>query len=320
MADDALGHAADLDQRVEIDAGADAHLLAEQHVFLGADIARRALRPREGAAAEAAHRAVELRHAEAQAGMRVRDREAAGVVQVQRDAQMRPARAHRADAALDPDRRRPAHGVRERDVGDRGAAFPGDGEAIGDGLHDRLRRDIALVVAAEGGHHADPRHRDAGRLVRPRLLAHGVQVLGMAAVEVLAAEGVRRAEADRADHAQPILERQRAVQAILVEPERGIVDAGLRPEAAGDRLGIRPARDEPRIDEAADLDVVEPGLGQRLDQRDLVGGGDRAGLDLEALARAFLEDVDAVRQVGHGRCLRGWRLEQIAGGRNRPEA
>src|SRR5215471_7883837 len=37
--DDLLGHAADLDQRIEIDTGVDAHLLAEQYQLLGADVA-----------------------------------------------------------------------------------------------------------------------------------------------------------------------------------------------------------------------------------------------------------------------------------------
>ena len=44
----------------------------------------------------------------------------------------------------------------------------------------------------------------------------------------------------------------------------------------------------------------EAGLGQRLDQADLVGGRDRPRLDLEALARAFLVDGDVFRQIGHG--------------------
>jgi len=38
-ADDLLSHAADLDQRIEIDAGIDAHLLAQQHQLFGADVA-----------------------------------------------------------------------------------------------------------------------------------------------------------------------------------------------------------------------------------------------------------------------------------------
>src|SRR5689334_8424761 len=43
VADDGLGEATHLDELVEIDAGADAHFLAQQHQFLGADVAGRAL-------------------------------------------------------------------------------------------------------------------------------------------------------------------------------------------------------------------------------------------------------------------------------------
>jgi len=46
--------------------------------------------------------------------------------------------------------------------------------------------------------------------------------------------------------------------------------------------------------------MVQPGFGERLDQLDLVGGADRAGLDLEPLARAFLVDLHMFRQIGHG--------------------
>ena len=49
-------------------------------------------------------------------------------------------------------------------------------------------------------------------------------------------------------------------------------------------------------------------------RRDLVGGRDRPGLDLEALARAFLMDVDMAREIGHGRPpLAGFGRESGAG-------
>ena len=60
MADDLLGHAADLDQGIEIDPGVDAHFLAEQHQFLGADVAGCLRLPGERAAAEPADGRVEL--------------------------------------------------------------------------------------------------------------------------------------------------------------------------------------------------------------------------------------------------------------------
>src|SRR5581483_6792829 len=92
VADDLLGHAPDLDQPVEIDAGPDAHLLAEQNQLLGADVAGRALLAGERAAAEAADGGVELLDSHAQAGVRVGNPQPARVVQMQRDLFFRPAR------------------------------------------------------------------------------------------------------------------------------------------------------------------------------------------------------------------------------------
>ena len=54
---------------------------------------------------------------------------------------------------------------------------------------------------------------------------------------------------------------------------------------------------------------MQPGFGQRLDQLDLVGGADGAGLDLETFAGAFLVDFDGLGQIGHDGCsLGGLRL------------
>src|SRR6516225_9981205 len=46
--------------------------------------------------------------------------------------------------------------------------------------------------------------------------------------------------------------------------------------------------------------MAEPGLGERLDQLDLVRGADRTRFDLEPLARAFLVDLHMCRQITHG--------------------
>jgi len=81
--DDLFGHAADLDQRVEIDTGIDAHLLAEQHQLLGADVACSLWLPGERTAAEPADGRVELGHTHLEPGMRIGDREPARIVQMQ---------------------------------------------------------------------------------------------------------------------------------------------------------------------------------------------------------------------------------------------
>jgi hypothetical protein len=44
--------------------------------------------------------------------------------------------------------------------------------------------------------------------------------------------------------------------------------------------------------------MMQTGLGERLDQLDLVRRADRAGFDLEAFARALLVDVEMSRQIG----------------------
>jgi len=78
------------------------------------------------------------------------------------------------------------------------------------------------------------------------------------------------------------------------------MDALLRRESGDDVFGIRPARHDARADERGSLDVVQPGLGERLDQPDLVGGADRARFDLEPFARTFLVDLHLCRQIAHG--------------------
>ena len=42
---------------------------------------------------------------------------------------------------------------------------------------------------------------------------------------------------------------------------------------------------------------MQPGLGERLDQLDLVGGADRAGFDLESLERTFFVDLHMCRHM-----------------------
>ena len=125
------------DQRVEIDAGFDAHLVAEKHQILGADIAGGAGMAGERTAAEPGDRGVEARHAHFEPGIGIGDRHAAGVVQMQRDIEIGPALAQRADDALDGERRRPGHGVGERDVVERDAMLARDVEDL---LHQDRRR------------------------------------------------------------------------------------------------------------------------------------------------------------------------------------
>ena len=108
---------AQLDQRVEVDAGVDLHVLEHVHEILGDDVAGRARRVR--AAAEPADRRVEPRARPASsAGEHVREPGAAGVVEVQPDASRSaiPARSSSSSSVVDPPRRRHAGRVAERDA------------------------------------------------------------------------------------------------------------------------------------------------------------------------------------------------------------
>jgi len=183
--------------------------------------------------------------------------------------------------------------------GSRVWAFLGDGETIFQGRNDLRWRNVALVVAAERRHHADPRHLDAVFEVQRGLLLHRLDILGVAAVQVFLGEALRRGQRDRAGDRQLVAEHERPVEPARVEPQRGVVDAFLRGEPGDDVFGVGPTRDDARADEGGGLDMVQSGFGERLDQLDLVGGADRAGLDLEPFPRAFLMDVHMCRQIGH---------------------
>src|SRR5438105_4016399 len=76
-------------------------------------------------------------------------------------------------------------------------------------------------------------------------------------------------------------------------------DTRLPRDAEHDVVGVGHARDRFGIDEGNDLDAIEPGLRQGIDQRDLTRGRDRSLLDLKAFARAFLGDVNSVWQIAH---------------------
>src|SRR5262249_14983755 len=109
--DDLLGHAADLDQRVEIEARVDAHLLAEQYQLLGGDVAGCLWLPGEWATAQPTDARVELGDTHLEPGMRIVDRKSARIVQVRRNRYFRPSAAHVAQHALDAHRYRPTHRV-----------------------------------------------------------------------------------------------------------------------------------------------------------------------------------------------------------------
>ena len=164
---------------------------------------------------------------------------------------------------------------------------------------DARDRNVAFEIAAERRHDAAALDRNAGRLVH---LDDGMlpgELLRGGAVLIADGKFLRCAELDGAGIAEPVRCLQRALKALFVEPQRRVGDARLRRDAAHHVVGVGHARHVLRIDEGHDLDAVEAGLRQRIDQRDLARGRDRAFLDLKAFARAFLGDVHGRRQVAH---------------------
>ena len=67
-------------------------------------------------------------------------------------------------------------------------------------------------------------------------------------------------------------------------------------QAGHDRFGIRELRDRSGRDEARRLDLAHAGVGQQLDEVELVIGPNDGGLGLQAVARADLVDPDLARR------------------------
>ncbi len=193
--------------------------------ILGADIAGGAGMAGERTAAESGDRGIEPCHAHFKPGISVGDRKAAGVVQMQSDVEVGPALAQRANRALDRKRRRPGHGVGEREVFERHAVL---GRHVEDLLRQRNHardRNIAFEIAAERRHDAAALDRNAGGLVHLDDRVLPGELLGGGAILIADGKFLGRAKLDGAGIGQPIGKSQRALKAFLVEPQRGVFDA-----------------------------------------------------------------------------------------------
>src|SRR5712692_2404374 len=101
-----------LQQRIEIDAGRHAHALEHEHQVLGDDVAAGARR--EGTAAEAAHRAVEVAHAFLVGGERVGEAQAARIVEMRAFQLVADFFLDESEQSFDLGGIRVSHGIRER--------------------------------------------------------------------------------------------------------------------------------------------------------------------------------------------------------------
>ena len=159
--------------------------------------------------------------------------------------------------------------------------------------------DAALVGAAEA-------RRDDGLDAQPGAQRDRDDAVqrgdrrGDRAVDVALVVGLARREED-ADLVEALALAQRALETALVGDEHAARDAVGHVDRGEHLLGVGELRDDVRAHEARDLDAAHAGAREPVDERDLVGGRDRLGLALEAVARADLADVDEGWEVASGR-------------------
>src|SRR4051794_5123598 len=285
-AEHALGVARGLQQRIEVDAGLDAHLVEHRDEVLGGDVARGPLRHR--AAAQLAEARLEALAAGLQRGEHVGQALAARVVEVGGQLDVVAERLARGGEEL-AHLARVGHagGVAEADL-----LRAGGDEPLRDG-EDALARDVALVGVAEA-------HADDALAAQPRLAGAGQHPLQPGqrlldrAVDVLAVVGLARAEED-VDLVEVLAQLQGVVEAALVGDEHRHADVVGDVRALEHLAPVGQLRDDVGADEARDLQPLDAGARELLDEPDLVLGGDDLGLVLKAVARADLADAHAVR-------------------------
>jgi hypothetical protein len=213
-----------------------------------------------------------------------------------------------ADGVRDAPRRRPAHGVCERDVLHLHAGFARDGARVRNRLDDFCRRYVsgkmqpkaAMTMILAIGTPASRCTRTYWRIAsicpaRSRLrflIANGSDALS---------------EMKPPSVSLPLNASARCIPASLNHTaEYSTPSRAANPSMTA--FGIGPTRNVLGIDERADLDPAKAARGERVDQRDLVRRRDRTRLDLKAFAGPLLADDDAIRQV-HAAFLRmilGW--------------
>jgi len=235
---------------------------------------------------------------------------------VQRHRVVGPARAHRLDQRPDLQRIGGADGVAEIDAARRSSGLLADTDKIGGALQRLGDRDVALVIAAEGGEEIDrPAPQTVLGIERPQL-ALALELLLGGRVVVARQEGVRRAARGQRGQAETALGGLQ--EALGVEPHAAIGDAFALADALGDLRHVGHLRHHLRVHEGGAVDLGHAGLGQRLDQADLLRGRDARGFRLEPLAGALLDDVHLARKLAHAALLSARSRPAGASLRRRP--
>ena len=87
--------------------------------------------------------------------------------------------------------------------------------------------------------------------------------------------------------------RQRAFAALHVGHQHGVFDTGHALDAAHHFFGVAQVGNGLGRGEGGDFDLGQAGVGEAVDQGDLVFGRDEGGFDLEAVTGGDVLDVEA---------------------------
>ncbi len=161
-------------------------------------------------------------------------------------------------------------------------------------VDDRRRFDLALIGTPQ--HTGDiPPHPDA---VVPGAGHHRLEALdrfGDRAIDVGARERFRR----RGEHRDLAgAGGARRLVALFVRHQHLEFAVGAMTDAAQHLVGIHHLRDRFRRHEGADLDRVQSGVQQRLDEGNAVGHADEALFVLQAVARTDFKDAHGIAHAG----------------------
>lgn len=203
----------------------------------------------------------------------------------------------RADNALDPERRSPRHGVGELNSRHLQLMLGCDVEHEFHQLDNAFNRHVSFEIAPKRTHQRYAIEPGAGALVH---FAQDMLTIGLffhRPILVSLQEFLGRRMSQASVEIEPS-GRDRPFVATLVQPEAGIRHARLAGDSRNDRFGIGLPRNKFGIHEGNNLDCLETGFGQRVDQFDFPLRRNSPFLELKSFAWALLFYVDELRKIG----------------------
>lgn len=305
MADNLLGELGGGDQFIKIDASLDTHFLGHEHQVFGTNVTRGTTVAGKRTAAEAGTRRIKNRNPHGHGRISIGQAGAACVVQVKGDGQVGPTVAYGADGTKHGQRVRVPDSVGEGDAGKRPSVGIGETKEGSNGVGGLGWGDIALEVAAEGGHHEAESRLNARFCVGGDQF--GLMIEGLLLGEAGVIDGKRLRGADLQGAVEVEGRGPSTFEAPEVEPEPGVGDTGLFGDCRRDVFGVGHLRHFGRVNEGDAIDLAKAGLGQGIDQSDPIGDGFAGGFDLKALTGAFLVNDDGAGQVRHAHPMAAWK-------------